>query len=97
MSVVQSDDSLVTHEKYTVRNAKGEILPPGTFFVIRKSDMFSVPGLWSYTHALATVLDLAADRPILTPEEEENLRNTMDRASALATVWQEAKTGKLPD
>lgn len=97
MSVVSAGDQVVTEEKYTVRKANGEVLAPGTYFVIKQSDLFAVSGLWSYAHALATVLDLADTRDILTQDEYEGLRNAADRASVLATVWQQATSRKLPN
>jgi len=84
MSVVSTEDHLVTgEEKYIVKKANGEVLAPGTYFVIRESDLFSVSGLWSYAHALATVMDLADTRLCLTPEEYESLTSTQERVSTL--------------
>lgn len=97
MSALSAGDQVVIEEKYTVRKADGEMLAPGTFFVIRQSDMFAVSGLWSYAHALASVLDLADSRPVLTEDEYIKLRSAADRASELAAVWQSVKAGRLPD
>jgi hypothetical protein len=97
MSVVSTDDQVAVEEKYVVKKANGEILAPGTYFVIKESDLFAVSGLWSYAHALATVMDLADSRPLLTPEEYDRLRDTQDTVSRLAAIWQQAKSRKLPD
>lgn len=97
MPIVQSAP-LMTDDKYVVRKADGEILPPGTYFVIKSTDLFAYAGLWAYCQSLETVLELATDRPdALKPEEREKLRSIADHVSALASAWQKAGLGRVPD
>lgn len=97
MSLVSEADDLTAEEKYTVRNAEGEILAPGTYFVIRATDVFAAAGLWSYVHSMETVLEIDTDTRFLTPEQRAHLRATADQATRLATNWQHAGLGRMPD
>lgn len=96
MSAVSAED-LLTEEKYTVRKANGEILAPGTYFVVKSTDLFAASGLWAYVHAMATVLEMNDTRPILSADEYVSLTNTADRAAELAGRWTRAGAGRLPD
>jgi hypothetical protein len=84
-------------EKYSVRNKDGDQLAPGTYFVIKATDLFATAGLWAYIHTLETVLELAAQRPVVSEPEEANLRAMTDRAIQLAKTWQSNGLGRLPD
>lgn len=84
-------------EKYSVRNASGELLPPGTYFVVRATDVFAASGLWAYIHNMETVLELDAQAGFLRDDQARHLRELADRATQLARSWQESGLGSIPD
>lgn len=85
-------------EKYIVRKQDGQILEPGSYFVIRDTDLFSAPGLWAYAQAIMTIVEMSNTREgILTDEEREHMKSVMDVAATLASAWQQAGKGRLPD
>lgn len=96
MSLVREQDN-VTDTKYVVRNGVGEVLLPGSFYVIRASDVFASAGLWAYVHSVTTVLELDADVHFLSSDQREHLQGVVDQAAELARRWQEAGLGRIPD
>jgi hypothetical protein len=81
-------------EKYTVRKSSdGELLAPGTYFVLRAGDQFAYAALWQYSQ----VLQLAHEvNPLLSDEEIEKLQRLQTLVEDLAEKWQ-AVNKKLPD
>lgn len=77
-------------EKYEVRKLDGELLEPGTFFVLRAADQFSYAALWQYASVLQTAMEAG------TPELVEQLRPIEQMVEALAQRWQAMGT-KVPD
>jgi putative SOS response-associated peptidase YedK len=97
MSLVPAED-FVEESKYVVRKASGEILAPGTYFVVKATDLFASAGLWSYAHSMQAALEMADERPgFLTEQESTYLRNLADRAAHLAGTWERNRQGRLPD
>lgn len=86
-----------TEEKYTVRKRDGSVLEPGTYFVIKDTDLFSAAGLWAYAHAITTIIEMSDTREILSEEERETLKAVMDVAATRAAAWQRGGKGRLPD
>lgn len=84
-------------DKYVVRTTGGHALAPGTYFVIRGSDLFAASGLWAYCHSLETALELDAQASFLSPVQAERLRNIADQATALAARWHREGLGRIPD
>ena len=96
MSIVQDQDREVA-TKFTVKNGAGETLAPGTYFVVRATDVFAASGLYAYCHSMETVLELDADAHFLRPEQREHLLEIADQARRLAHTWQTAGLGRVPD
>jgi hypothetical protein len=96
MSNLSTEDG-VTTEKYTVKDAEGNTLAPGTYFVIRSSDMFASAGLYAYAHTIETILELASHRPVLNKQEALYLRGVANQATQLAASWQRSGLQRVPD
>lgn len=97
MSTLPAEDRLEP-AKYTVRKTSGEILAPGTYFVVKSTDLFASVGLWAYAHAMIAALELGDERPGFMTEVEVNyLRALADRAATLAGTWELNRTRGLPD
>lgn len=77
-------------EKYEVRKIDGDLLEPGTFFVLRAADQFSYAAMWAYAGVLQTAMEAGSDelRAHLVPIEEQ--------VTALAQAWQ-GTAKKIPD
>lgn len=88
---------MAEHEKYIVLKLDdAETLKPGTFFVIRSSDMFGIAGLYAYANQIQTTLEIDKERKFLTDVELLHLRDIADYIADLARQWQVQQT-KVPD
>ena len=96
MSRVRSEDQVVA-EKYGVTH-DGKELEPGTFFVLRSSDLFGAAALYAYAAAIATQIEFSRARPgSLSPDEVQTLEALEEMVTNLAVEWQRAGPGKVPD
>jgi hypothetical protein len=103
VSTVRSADQVEPVAKYAVRRvlsdgSSGEQLEPGTFFVLRSSDLFGPATLWAYAAAIATQIEFSRTRPgSLSPDEVEHLEALEEMVSDLAVTWQRSGAGRVPD
>lgn len=98
MSTLPAEDRLEPDTKYTVRKTSGEILAPGTYFVVKSTDLFASVGLWAYAHAMIAALELGDERPgFMSAKEIDYLKTLADRAATLAGTWELNRPRKMPD
>jgi hypothetical protein len=96
MPRVRSQDQIVA-EKYVVIH-DGKELEPGTFFVLRRSDLFGAAALYAYSAALATTIEFSRKRPgSLSPDEVETLERLEELVTNMAVEWQRSGLGRVPD
>jgi hypothetical protein len=85
-------------EKYRVVNLDGEELEPGTYFVLRSSDLFGAAALYAYAAALGTAIELSRARPgSLSPDEVRAMEALEIMVTDLAVEWQRSGKGRVPD
>jgi hypothetical protein len=73
-----------------------EPLEPGTYFVLRSSDMFGAPVLYAYDALIRTVLEFAREWGTLSSEQMLTLEELSDFVLGLAQEWQRQGRGRLP-
>jgi hypothetical protein len=84
-------------EKYVVTH-DGKELEPGTFFVLRHSDLFGAAALYAYAAALGTAIELSRARPgSLSPDEVHAMEVLEEMVTNLAVEWQRSGKGRVPD
>jgi hypothetical protein len=84
-------------EKYEVTH-DGKELDPGTFFVLRSSDLFGAAALYAYAAALGTAIEFSRARPgSLSPDEVQTLEALEEMVTNLAVEWQRSGKGRVPD
>ena len=84
-------------EKYVVTH-DGKELEPGTFFVLRSSDLFGAAALYAYAAALGTAIEFSRARPgSLSPDEVQCVEALEEMVTDLAVEWQRSGTGRVPD
>lgn len=80
-----------------------EQLEPGTYFVIRSSDIFAPSAMYSYANNIRTFLEAHEKLsrgngfPLLSFEQQENLQHLSDQLVELANDWEHRAEGKVPD
>lgn len=91
--------SLRRGEKYFVRPiGVKEELEPGTYFVLRSSDLFGAAALYAYAAALGTAIEFSRARPgSMSPDEVETLEQLEEMVTNLAVEWQRSGVGRVPD
>lgn len=99
MPSLRSDGEVsLVAEKYRVATLEGEELEPGSFFVLRSSDLFGAAALYAYAAALGTAIEFSRARPgSLSPDEVETLELLEEMVTNLAVEWQRSGTGRVPD
>lgn len=78
----------------------GEVLDPGTFFVLRQSDVFATGALFAYASSIQTALELEASMPddisLFTSQQREDLSLYADKITRIAVAWTKTEK-KIPD
>jgi len=103
VSVVRSEDQVEPVPKYVVRRvlsdgSSGDQLEPGTFFVLRSSDLFGPATLWAYAAAISLAIEFSRTRPgSLSATQVERLEALEEMVSDLAVEWQRSGAGRVPD
>jgi hypothetical protein len=81
----------------TYPNRTKDMLEPGTYFVLRDTDVLATPLLYLYAHELRTQLDIARHRPgFMSKEGIAELEERERYVANLAAEWQRAGRGRLP-
>lgn len=86
-------------DKYIVTKKDGTPLEPGTFFVIRDTDLLGVLTLRTYQGSIGLAIDMNALGGLsLTPEQVDYLASLSAGVDGMARDW-ESKNGsrRLPD
>jgi hypothetical protein len=97
MPRVRPVDQVVV-EKYKVKTLDGKDLEPGTFFVLRSSDLFGAAALYAYAAAIASTIEFSRKRPgSLSPDEVADLERLEELVTNLAVEWQRSGLGRIPD
>lgn len=85
--------------KYQVFKSTGdeyEQLEPGSYFVIRRQDVFGAQALHGYAHLIVSAVELDSIHSFLTPKERHRLEVQADDVSELASKWMTGDK-KIPD
>lgn len=86
-------------DKYkVVKSDDGEELKPGTYFVIRDTDVFGSQALYGYAHLILAALELDSlpDKSFFGLDERTRLELYVDDLSLLASYWL-TRSKKIPD
>jgi hypothetical protein len=89
-------------EKYTVFKSSepADRLDPGSYFVIRSSDLFAPSALHAYAGNIRSVLEMNQhlEHRMFTPDEEDRLAALADQLTVIAIDWERSdKDRKVPD
>lgn len=91
------------YDKYVVFRAPPGLpemdtaLEPGTYFVLRDTDLLSHALLWNYVQLIQTTREISRSVPeMLTSEEAQALDAIEDYVQDLAVKWQRSRKGTLP-
>lgn len=74
----------------------GEVLDPGTYWVLREEDVLGAASLWAYVHNGRMLLDMDVKYMLLSAEQREHLESVIDTAATMAAQWEQTFQ-KIPD
>lgn len=86
-------------DKYRVVKAGDqEELAPGSFFVIRDTDVFGAQSIYGYAHIILAALELddLPQREFFSQDERARLEAYADELAGLASAWL-TRAKKIPD
>lgn len=85
-------------EKYAVyKRDETDPLPPGSYFVLRRQDIFASDVLMHYSNSVCNALDVLAKLGFEVPGEVlQQLTNAADKSAELAHQWLEWEKKHIP-